>query len=56
MIDLIAKNIDIILILIIGIFLGWNIFIEIRLKRERERTTRFFKGKKSESLEKRQRI
>ncbi len=51
MVDFIAKNIDTILILIIGIFIGWNIFIEIRLKKEKERTTQFFKGKKSENLE-----
>lgn len=51
MIDVIAKNIDIILIAVVIIFLAWNIYLEIRLKKEKERTTQFFKGKKTESLE-----
>lgn len=51
MINFIAKNIDIILIFVVLVFLVWNIYLEIRLRKEKERTTNFFKGKKAESLE-----
>lgn len=51
MIKIIEKNISVILIFVVFIFLLWNIFLETRLKKEKERTTNFFKGKKAESLE-----
>lgn len=51
MIEFIEKNTSTILIAVIFIFLFWNIFLELRLKKEKERTTNFFKGKKAESLE-----
>ena len=46
-----TKNLDIILMGLFAFFLVWNIFLEIRLKKEKERTTNFFKGKKAEDLE-----
>lgn len=49
--DFISQNVEIILIVVVVIFLFWNVFLEMRLKRERERTTGFFKGKKAEDLE-----
>jgi hypothetical protein len=51
MIEIIEKNIFFILIIFFLFFLIWNILIETRLKKERERTTNFFKGKKAENLE-----
>ncbi len=51
MIDFISQNIDIILIVIVAVFLIWNILLEIRLKKERQRVNSFFKGKKTEDLE-----
>jgi len=51
MIDLITQNLDIILVFIFFLFLLWNILLEIRLNRERKRTTSFFRGKKAEDLE-----
>ena len=49
--DFISQNIEIILIVVVIVFLFWNVFLEIRLKKERKRTTIFFKGKKAEDLE-----
>lgn len=51
MVGIITENIDIILIIFIGVFLIWNIYTEVRLRKEKERTTNFFKGKKADSLE-----
>lgn len=49
--DFISQNLDIILIIIFFLFLFWNILLEIRLVREKKRTTFFFKGEKVENLE-----
>lgn len=51
MAEAIISNLNFILALVIFCLLIWNILIEIRLKKERERTTQFFKGKKAENLE-----
>lgn len=51
MFDFISQNIDIILIIIVAVFLIWNVLLEIRLKKERQRINSFFKGKKTEDLE-----
>ncbi|MGB4254049.1 MAG: DUF4446 family protein [Minisyncoccales bacterium] len=51
MFDFISQNIDIILIVIVAVFLIWNVLLEIRLKKERQRINSFFKGKKTEDLE-----
>jgi hypothetical protein len=51
MFSFISQNIEVVLITVIIIFLFWNIFLEIRLKKESQRTTSFFKGRKAEDLE-----
>ena len=51
MINSINQNAGIILIGVALILLIWNIALELRLKKERERTTNFFKGKKADDLE-----
>lgn len=51
MFETITKNVDIILIGIVMFFLCWNVFLEMRLKKEKERTTNFFRGKNAEDLE-----
>lgn len=51
MIETLKENTSFILVIFFLIFLLWNILLEIRLKKEKERTTNFFKGKKAESLE-----
>lgn len=49
--DFISQNAGIILVFAILIFLFWNVFLEIRLKREKQRINIFFKGKRAEDLE-----
>lgn len=51
MLSFISHNIDIILIAVVAIFLIWNIFLETRLRKESQRISYFFKGKKIEDLE-----
>lgn len=51
MIEILKENTSFVLVIFFLIFLLWNILLEIRLKKEKERTTNFFKGKKAESLE-----
>lgn len=51
MLPFISQNIDIVLVAVVIFFLIWNIFLEIRLRKEHQRTTSFFKGKKIEDLE-----
>lgn len=51
MLDFIFQNLDIILIAIFFIFLFWNILLELRLAKERRRTTFFFKSEKAKDLE-----
>lgn len=45
------NNLNFILIFVISCLLIWNILLEIRIRKERARTTQFFKGKKAENLE-----
>jgi len=49
--DIINRYLDYILLGLFLIFLCWNVFLEIRLSREKKRTLVFFKGKKAEDLE-----
>lgn len=51
MIDIINQNAGIILVGALAVFFLWNISLEIRMRKEKERTTNFFKGKKAEDLE-----
>jgi hypothetical protein len=51
MFGFISQNIEVILIGVVAIFLFWNIFLELRLKKESQRTSSFFKGRKANDLE-----
>jgi hypothetical protein len=51
MIEIIKKNLDIILVFLFLFLVAWNVWLELKLRRERSRTTHFFKGKKAEDLE-----
>lgn len=51
MLDLISQNLEIILLVVISIFLIWNLLLELRLNREKKRTTNFFQGTQAKDLE-----
>ena len=49
-IDFIKNNFYIIILLVV-VFLAWNVFLQVRLERTRKRIKMFFKGRKTQDLE-----
>jgi len=50
-IDAICENKEIILAVAFGLLFSWNTILETRLRKERKRTTSFFRGKNTKDLE-----
>lgn len=50
-VSFISNNISAILIVLAIVLLVWNVRLELKLKKESQRITHFFKGEKAESLE-----